>query len=83
MAIFFILIYSILGVSLYDGSLNYRCRTTPAPVNGSWPIVDGDVQLCDPTNQARICPVGYCGSLYNYYLACLFRGDDCSYINRT
>jgi hypothetical protein len=53
MAIFFFLIFAILGVSLFDGSLYFRCRTTPAPVNGVWPLAPGIVQLCDPTGQAR------------------------------
>ena len=39
-------IFSILGVSLWSGKIHYRCRQTPEPVNGTWPVVEGDNQLC-------------------------------------
>ena len=57
-------IFSILGVSLWSGKIHYRCRQTPAPVNGTWPVVEGDNQLC---GGFRACPVGYCGSIIEQY----------------
>ena len=34
MALFFFLIFAILGVSLFDGALHFRCRQEPYPVYG-------------------------------------------------
>lgn len=45
LAIFFFLIFAILGVNLYAGTGHYRCRVTPEPVNGDWIPVAGDVRL--------------------------------------
>lgn len=41
-ASFFFLIFAILGVSLWNGMIHYRCWTTPEPFNGDWPILKSD-----------------------------------------
>lgn len=45
-ALFFFLIFSIMGVSLWAGSIHYRCRETEYPENGDWIAVSSDTQLC-------------------------------------
>ena len=56
-------IYSILGVSIWAGDIEYRWRTIPQPAFGDWPVIESDTRLW----QSRICPVGYCGSLVYEY----------------
>ena len=34
--LFIFILFSILGVQQFVGQLYYRCRLTPAPVNGVW-----------------------------------------------
>jgi hypothetical protein len=46
LACFFFTIFSILGVSLWQGKIHYRCYTTPQPVNGDWVLTEGFYQLC-------------------------------------
>lgn len=58
-AILFFYIFSILGLSLWNGDIHYRWYETPEPVNGTWTIVEGDTRLCG----RRACPVGYCRSI--------------------
>lgn len=58
-AILFFYIFSILGLSLWNGDIHYRWYQTPEPVNGVWNIVDGDTRLWG----RRKCPVGYCRSI--------------------
>lgn len=57
-------IFSILGVSLWVGDYHYRWRTTPEPVDGVWPVVDGDNKLW---GGQRTCEVGYWGSILVQY----------------
>ena len=61
-AIFFY-IFSVLGLSLWNGEIHYRWRTTPSPVGGDWIVVQGD----DRNWGSRSWPVGYCGSLVEQY----------------
>lgn len=62
LAIFFFTIFAILGVSLWKGDVNMRCRYTDAPVNGTWPIDNSDTRLCN--DKERHCGANrYCGSL--------------------
>jgi voltage-gated sodium channel type IX alpha len=44
--LFFFLIFAIMGVSLWGGSIHYRCRETATPVNGDWVAVSTDTELC-------------------------------------
>ena len=57
-------IFSILGVSLWSGDIHYRCRVTKEPVDGVWPVVEGDTQLW---GGFRSCPTGYWGSIIEQY----------------
>ena len=61
---FFFIIFSILGVSLWDGEIHYRCYETelPDPVDGSWNVVSDDKALCSSVKE---CKVGYCNSMMN------------------
>jgi hypothetical protein len=61
LAFFFFTIFAILGVSLWAGTTNKRCRFTEAPINGRWPVDPNDVNLC---STERPCDANrYCGSL--------------------
>ena len=63
-AVFVFLIFAILGISLWAGAFDKRCRTIPEPINGDWPPVLEDELLCGE----RACPTGtYCGSLPEAY----------------
>ena len=63
LAIFFFMIFAILGVSLWDGKIHYRCYETPEPLpDGTWNLITNDTALC---SAYRVCPVGYCNSVYN------------------
>ena len=58
-ASFFFLIFAILGVSLWNGKVHYRCRETVGPVNNDWVAIPTDTRVCGD----RECPIGTCGSL--------------------
>lgn len=63
LAMFFFMIFAILGVSLWDGKIHYRCYATDKPVNGTWALLEGDDELC--SDDFRPCPAGYfCRSRY-------------------
>lgn len=55
LALFFFLIFAILGVNLYAGLTHFRCREKPYPENGDWPVVPGDTRICGE----RQCSTGY------------------------
>ncbi len=51
---------------MWGGAIHYRCRETPRPVDGDWPVIKGDFRTCGSYHQ---CSEGtYCGSLYETYL---------------
>ena len=56
MMIFVILVYSLMGVFFFKGKLENRCRLTPFPINGSWPINPNVTGLCRDNDS---CPSGY------------------------
>ena len=64
LAMGFFMIFAILGVSLWDGRIHYRCYQTEGPLeDGSWQVVEDDKALC---SQYRPCPAGtFCDSLMN------------------
>jgi hypothetical protein len=45
LALFFFLIFAILGVNLFAGLTHYRCRIDPEPLNGMWPVVENDTRI--------------------------------------
>jgi hypothetical protein len=67
LALFFFMIFAILGVSIWDGSVYYRCYTTPWPVDGKWDLVPGTENEHICSAGIRDCKVGYCNSRYVAY----------------
>jgi len=61
LTMFFFMVFSILGVSIWSGKIFYRCRLTEFPVNGDWEADPDDRRLCSDVRQ---CPQHrWCGSL--------------------
>ena len=61
LAIFFFLIFAILGVSLWSGTIYQRCYFTEKPVAGEWFVDPTDASIC---SAERPCAENrYCGSL--------------------
>jgi hypothetical protein len=68
LAIFFFMIFAILGVSLWDGKVHFRCYETPFPdaVTGFWQVSKTDTRLC---SESRDCLNGeFCASRYEVAL---------------
>ena len=65
LALFFFMIFAILGVSIWDGAIHYRCYTTEWPVDGKWEVVADDERIC--SQGIRECPIGYCNSRFAAY----------------
>lgn len=62
--LFFMMIFSIVGLNLYSGLLDFRCRLTPLPVNGVWAPDPDVMRICGST---YTCPADLtCGSTYVY-----------------
>jgi hypothetical protein len=64
LALFFFLIFAILGVSLWSGRISYRCFITEFPDNitGDYILLDGYTRLC---SEFSTCPAGsFCGNRY-------------------
>ena len=62
LASFFFTIFAILGVSLWDGKIHYRCYETELPVNGVWKVIEDDIDLC--SHDVHPCKKGFCGSRF-------------------
>ena len=62
---FVIIVYAFIGVFFFKGKLESRCRVTPFPVNGSWPIDPHITRLCGRTDQ---CPLGYFLLIFYHFL---------------
>lgn len=65
--VFLLILFGILGVQLFAGIYENRCRITPRPFkNNSWPIVESLDRLC---GGKFVCPSGtYCGNPMDYDL---------------
>jgi len=62
--LFFMGIFSILGLNIYNEKLDFRCRMTPVPLSGVWQIDTSIVKIC---GSGYKCPVNlYCGSSFEY-----------------
>jgi len=47
LAIFFFIIFAILGVSLWDGNIHFRCYETEFPLeDGTWQVLQDYTRLC-------------------------------------
>ncbi|CAD8095701.1 unnamed protein product [Paramecium sonneborni] len=63
--LFVVLYYSIIGLHLFMGITEYRCRETPEPEEGKWIAVEDIKYLCGIWD----CPENtYCGSLADHGL---------------
>ncbi|CAK89639.1 unnamed protein product (macronuclear) [Paramecium tetraurelia] len=63
--LFVVLYYSIIGLHLFMGVTEYRCRETPEPEDGKWIAVEDIKHLCGIWD----CPEDtYCGSLADHGL---------------
>ena len=61
--IFFLGVYSIIGIKLFGHTIDRRCRTTYLPASSDWPVIPGRLdELCG----YKTCPEGsYCRAWYN------------------
>jgi hypothetical protein len=63
--LFVVLYYSIIGLHLFMGLTEYRCRESPHPEGKEWVAAEGIYNLCGAWN----CPERtYCGSPADYGL---------------
>lgn len=54
LGMFIFMIFAILGVSLWDGKIHYRCYETSEPLaDGSWNLVANDTMLCSDFRQCQ------------------------------
>ncbi len=61
--LFIIILFGTFGLHMFTGMFEYRCRITPQPVNGEWPVAPEHYFLCKSDDQ---CPEGtYCGAPLN------------------
>ncbi len=64
-----LLLFTVQGQSMFQGRLNYRCRYTPRPVDGAWPVNPGIRHFCrNSINSMGVTcpPSNTCGSDYEY-----------------
>ena len=50
---FLLILYGTLGIQLFDGILENRCRVTPEPVDGRWLVYENITHLCG----YKACPM--------------------------
>ena len=54
-----IVVFALIGVFLFKGKLEFRCRNSPFPINGTWAHEPSVPTLCGGDE----CPMGsYCGN---------------------
>jgi hypothetical protein len=64
-AMFFFLIFAILGVTLWKGKVHFRCYLTEFPENGEWELLPDFFELCSDVNSCPVDPVkSFCGSRF-------------------
>jgi len=59
--LFFFVLFSIFGVSVWGGLWDKRCRWTPTPEDGDWPLNENDTRLCGGYHTCGTFQ--HCGSL--------------------
>ena len=66
--LFIFMLFGILGVQQYNGSMYYFCRQTAAPVNGQWEKTPDIDRVCSADGLGQFeCPSNsYCGALEEY-----------------
>lgn len=61
LAMFCYIIFSILGISIWNGKTHYRCYVTEAPIDGKWELLPEYPHLC--SDDYYPCPAdSFCGS---------------------
>ena len=51
--------FAIIGLHLFSGAFEYRCRQTPEPVDGEWLLAEGIPYMCSTYE----CPENtFCGA---------------------
>ena len=53
--LFIFLLFGILGVQQFGGTMYKRCRFTEEPVDGQWPFDESVKRLCEDSSN---CPAG-------------------------
>jgi hypothetical protein len=69
--LFVFVLFGILGVQTYSGSMYYFCRTSEKPFeDGTWPIAPGIDRVCNADGFGDFdCPKDtFCGALADYNL---------------
>lgn len=56
LALFFYIIFGILGITIWSGHIHYRCYATEFPKNGEWKMLQND-EIC--SLESNPCPEGY------------------------
>ena len=57
LALFFYVIFGILGITLWSGDIHYRCYKTESPVDGEWELGGGGDAICSEASNP--CPAGF------------------------
>ena len=67
LALFFYLIFGILGITIWNGHIHYRCYITPEPVDGEWDLTPGIDDICHGDENGS-CPEGsFCRSRFEAF----------------
>lgn len=56
LALFFYIIFAVLGITIWNGHIHFRCYETPGPINGEWKYVENGL-IC--SKESNTCPEGY------------------------
>jgi hypothetical protein len=57
LALFFYVIFGILGITIWSGHIHYRCYATEKPVDGEWEMMSGSDDIC--SEESNPCPKGF------------------------
>lgn len=60
----FLILFAIVGLNLYKGKLNYRCRLTQSPMEGYWPLNITETRICGGVFKCAVNET--CGSNFDY-----------------
>lgn len=64
--LYLMVIFGILGIQLFSGAYESRCRLTEYPVNGVWEVDNSTTHLCEDNSG---CPENtFCGNPITYGL---------------
>lgn len=61
--LFVVILFAIIGLQLFSGIYENRCRISPKPINHTWQILENYNRLCGTIS----CPPNsYCGNPAHY-----------------